>query len=307
MQRGLFWSFLASFLAAAFLIPYRYAGEEASRLAAATAMFVVAAVFSAAIASFRPRGAGRVLDRVALGAAVGLAVFTVLGNLGIAFALPRIGTGLTSVVLKAQVVLTPMLAIPVLKEQASLRIWGGAMLALSGVAIPQLLAEPGQGDAVGYLWAFGAAVAFAGMQLLTRRVITRIDPPVVNAVRLVLAAVVLQLLPGGRDAWSLSVTTWMFAAAAGFLGPGLSRLCLMTAARHISPSLTALVSLAGPVLAFGLGYLFFAEVPSAWEIAGSGLVLVGVLLPVLPNVRVRELGVKSNRPRSGIHSRARND
>ena len=279
--RGLIWSLLATFLAAGFLIPYRFAGDEASRFATTTAMFVVAAAFNAAVALFRPPGTGPRFDRVALATAGALSVFTVLGNLGIAFALPRIGTGLTSVVLKAQVVLTPLFAIPFLGERASSRLWAGAVLALGGVVLPQAVESSPTGDVVGYTWAFLAAVAFAGMQLLTRRVIARIDPPVVNSMRLVVAALVLQLLPAGRDAWNLSGTAWGFAAAAGILGPGLSRLCLMAAARHVSPSLTALVALLGPIVAFGLGYVFFAEVPLPSEVAGAGLILVGVLLPLL--------------------------
>lgn len=282
LARGLVWSLGATFLAAAFLIPYRYAVASAPRLAAMTAMFVVAAIFSAGVASIQARGARPSLDRVTLTTAIALALWTVLGNLGIALALPDIGTGMTSVVLKAQVILTPMLAIWFLKERASSRLWFGAILAMAGVAIPQVVTRESVGDAMGYAAAFVAAVAFSGMQLVTRRVITRIEPAVVNSIRLVLAVGVLQCIPDGRGVWSLSADTWGFAAAAGVLGPGLSRLCLMAALRHVSPSLTALVALLGPVLAFGLGYVFFSEAPTVLEVAGAGLILLGVLNPLWP-------------------------
>ncbi|MEL7369993.1 MAG: DMT family transporter, partial [Myxococcota bacterium] len=191
------------------------------------------------------------------------------------------------VVLKSQVVLTPIVSVWALGERASGRFWSGALVALAGVALPALIASDEGHSPLGYGLAFVAAVGFCGMQIVTRRVIHRIEPARVNAIRLVMAIGALQLLEEGRAAWSLNSQTWAYAAAAGVLGPGLSRLCLMTAVRYLSPSVIALVALIGPIFAFALGALFFGEAPSEWELLGAGLILLGIVWPFGASFRTK--------------------
>ncbi len=272
----------AVFMAAAFLIPYRYAVEGAPRFTAMTAMFVSAGVFNAGVAAVYTKRWG--FDAVALKAAVVLATFTFIGNLGIAQSLPTIGAGMTSVVLKSQVVLTPVIAYWALSERLSGRFWAGAVLALAGVALPAVVEQQGFVASLGYGWAFVAAVGFAGMQIVTRRVIDRIEPAAVNALRLFLVVAVMQSSAEGRAVWSAPASVWLAAGLAGLLGPGLSRLALMTAVRYVSPSFTALVALVGPIFAFGLGAVFFSEAPTTTDLLGAGLVLAGVLWTLLPTL-----------------------
>ncbi|MEO1234664.1 MAG: DMT family transporter, partial [Myxococcota bacterium] len=268
VARGVGWSLLAALFAAAFLVPYRYSVELAPRGTAMTAMFVVAVVFNGAVAFAQVGHRMLRFDRVAGVLAIALAAFTIAGNLGIGGALPDIGAGMTSVVLKAQVILTPALAVFLLSERAPSRLWVGGCVALLGVAAPQWLAAEPRGT-VGYAWALLGATAFALMQIVTRRVIDRIQPAAVNALRLVLAVIVLHGWPEGRAAWSASWTLWAAAGLAGILGPGVSRLCLMAALHHVSPSLTALIALIGTVFAFLFGFFFFGETPSGLELAGA--------------------------------------
>ena len=284
LGRGLTLSFLATFFAAGYLIPYRYAVDGSSHFAAMGAMFLFAILFNGGLALAQFQKKALHFDREAVSTAVALAACTIVGNLGIALALPDIGTGMTSVLLKAQVILTPWMAWWALDEHASPRLWVGAVLAMLGVALPQLIEGSHQGD-IGYAWALIAAVAFASMQIITRRVIVRIQAASVNTLRLVMALLALQLLPEGRGMWTLSPSVWLAAAAAGLLGPGLSRICLMAALEHMSPSLTALVALIGPILAFGLGYLAYGETPGGLEMSGAVLILVGVFWAMLPSLR----------------------
>jgi drug/metabolite transporter (DMT)-like permease len=283
--RGVGWSLLAAAFAAGFLIPYRLAVESAPRLSAMTAMFVVAAMFNASVAAAQVGRRLLEVDRIAARTAVALALCTIAGNAAIAFALPDIGAGMTSAVMKAQVILTPLLAARFLGESASRRLWVGAVLALAGFVVPQVAQAGGLRGSAGYALAFGAAVAFAAMQIVTRRVIHDIQPASVNTLRLLMAVGALQLVPEGRAAWRLTPEIWLYAGLAGVLGPGLSRLSLMAALGHISPSITALVALVGPVLAFGLGYAFFGEAPTSLEVAGAALILFGVLWPLIPGLR----------------------
>ena len=302
MVPGLLWSIAAAFWAAAFLIPYRFAVDAAPRLTAMAAMFLAAGVFNAAIAAvqafraqqarhatntntagvrrMRPSEAPR--HRVELVAAIALTVCTIVANFGIAIALPRVGTGMTSVILKSQVVLTPILAMFALGERMPGYFWAGALVALTGVALP-VVQEPDLAlGVVGYGAATVAAVGFAAMQIVTRRVIDRIRPAWVNALRLFMCFGLLQLLSDGRQVWSIDRTAWGLAILAAVFGPGFSRLSLMFAVRYVSPSVTALVALFGPLFAFGLGAVFFDEAPTAVDLLGAAIILAGVLWALFP-------------------------
>ncbi len=79
-----------------------------------------------------------------------LAVCTVAGNGGISLALPEIGAGMTSAVMKAQVLLTPLLAIWLLREPVSPRLWVGASVALFGFGLPQWFERGSGGVGTGY-------------------------------------------------------------------------------------------------------------------------------------------------------------
>ncbi|MCA9554582.1 MAG: DMT family transporter [Myxococcales bacterium] len=282
-RRGVLLTLAASFFAALFLIPYGAAVKLADRGSVVAAMLLSAAIFNTALALVRERQ--RILsgwDRLSLVSAALLAVGTVLGNSGVALALPDIGPGMTSTVLKAQVIITPALSLWFLKERPGGRLWAGGVLALLGFALPQAVAGEWAGS-VGYLSAFIAAWGFAGMQVLTRRVVQRIRIAPVNALRLWVAVALLLALPTelGGGGLTLSREAWALAAAAGFLGPGLSRLCLMSAVRYISASRTALLAMVGPLMAFGFGYLFHRTVPTGLQAVGAVLILGGVLWPTL--------------------------
>jgi drug/metabolite transporter (DMT)-like permease len=299
-RRGVLLTLAASFFAALFLIPYGAAVARADRGSVVAAMLLSAAVFNTGLALIQERQ--RVLrgwDRLSLASAGLLAVGTVLGNSGVSVALPDIGPGMTSTVLKAQVIITPALSVWALKERPGGRLWAGGILALGGFALPQVLAGDWRGS-TGYGAAFIAAWGFAGMQVLTRRVVHRIRIPPVNALRLWLAVAILLLLPpelgGGRLA--LSKEAWLLAAAAGLLGPGLSRLCLMSAVRYISASRTALLAMVGPLMAFGFGYLFHRAVPTGAQAVGAVLILAGVLWPTL-SAAATGRGVAPPPPRPG--------
>ena len=300
LARGMILSLFAAFFAAAYLIPYRYAVDRAPHFAVMTAMFLVAVVLNGILTIARSKRRPIHLNREAILTALALAVCTIIGNLAVARALPDIGTGMTSMVLKAQVILTPLMVWWVLGERSSHRLWWGALVALSGVVVPHII-DNTKGGAMGYIWALLAATAFASMQIVTRRVIMRIQSASVNMVRLGMAVLALQLLPEGREAWSLPLPVWGAAAVAGLFGPVLSRLCLMLALKDLSPSVTALIALIGPVFAFGLGFIFFGETPGPLELLGALLILAGILWAILPSLR-DVFGFSPNHSRREVQS-----
>ncbi|MBX2812272.1 MAG: DMT family transporter [Myxococcales bacterium] len=290
---------MAALFAAAFLIPFRQAIEYAPHFSVITAMFVVATVFNGCVMVLRPSGPPRIRDRDTIVTAVALAVCTVAGNVGVALALPLIGAGMTSVILKAQVIITPFLVWWVFKETPTSRLWVGVSLSLVGCIVPHWSAGS-DGDGHGYGWALLAALGFASMQILTRKVIHRVQTSVVNMLRLLVTVFFLHLIPEGRAAWMLPLWVWLLAGTAGLFGPGMSRLCLMGALRYMSPSHTALVALVGPVFAFILGYVFLQEIPSGTDILGSLLIFAGVVWVLLPRILAVMGEVSGERSRPGV-------
>ena len=286
-RTGVWLSLTAAALAALFLIPYKLASERAAADLVSLAMLSCAAVFNTLTTAGGKMGArerpARSLGLAVLVAAA-LAVLTAAGNVAAARALTSAAPGLVSVVQQTQVVFVAAASAVLLGERITLRFGVGVGVALAGFAVMRLPLGDVAGAAppTGLLWAVVSALCFGLMLVITRAVIQRIDPVLVNAIRLWLAAAVIAVLPGRiAGALALDPITWGLAASAAFLGPFLSRLSLMYAARHLPASRAALLALATPVFAFGFGFAALGLVPTLRELLGGALILAGIALPLL--------------------------
>ncbi len=277
--RGVLLTAAASAFGAIFLVPYQAAVAAGDRASATAAMIASAAVFNVIVAMWRRRG----VEAPAPGTmrvALALAVLTIAGNVSIAHSLPQIGAGMTSVVMKSQAVLTPLIAWVTIREKVSPHLFVGLAFALGGFLVMQYADV--DANAVFPWWALAAAVAFSGMLIVTRRYIRGRSTTDINAIRLVIAVVLVYAIPAelGGARFFGSSALWINAALAGLLGPGISRLLLMSALRYVTASMVALVGLVGPVFAFVVAYFVFGDVPTPIEIAGAVLILGGVAWPV---------------------------
>jgi drug/metabolite transporter (DMT)-like permease len=289
---GVWLSLTAAALAALFLIPYKLASERASADLVTLAMLACAAVFNTVttvagkLSAMRARAherPARSLGLAMLVAAV-LAVLTAAGNFAVAQALTSAAPGLVSVVQQTQVVFVAAASALLLGERITVRFGVGVGVALAGFLVMRLPVGEVAGAAAptGLLWAVVSALCFGMMLVITRRVIQRIDPVLVNAIRLWLAVAVISVLPGRlAGVLALDPATWALAVGAAFLGPFLSRLSLMYAARHLPASRAALLALATPVFAFGFGFAVLGIVPTLRDLLGGTLILTGIALPLL--------------------------
>lgn len=290
-RTGALLSLMAALSAAAFLIPYKQAaGTGAPRDVVVMVMLLAAAMLNTVLFLGKRLRAGRAHAaaprrsvRLTMIVALVLAGFTALGNRAVAEALVHLGPGLTSVVQQTQVLFVAAASTLLLGERITPRFAAGAVIALAGFAVMRLPGQAGSAlELGGMLWAVVSALSFGAMHVVTRKVIQRIDPVPVNALRLWLAVAVLACWPGRlASLGGLDTRTWALAAAAAFLGPFLGRICLMYAVRHISASHSTLLNLTSPVFAFGLGFLAFGTAPTGLELAGGALILTGIALPVL--------------------------
>ncbi len=294
VSRGVILAMVSTILAAAFLVPYRMAAMQAPAELVALAMLSVAALFNTLTnLTGRVRNRDRARPPRHLGLTLGisalLGTFTSLGNFAVAQSIGSLGPGLTSVVQQTQVVFVAVASLLLLGERITLRFVIGTAVALAGFGVMRLVdgsasAGPPETviDGVGLAWATLAAMCFGLMHVIIRKVIHRIDPVAVNAIRLWLAAALLLAWPGRIEAaLALSPEVWAVCAAAAFLGPFVARLCLMYAVRYISASRSALIVLAAPVFAFGFGFIAFGIVPTRYELLGGLLILAGITVPLL--------------------------
>jgi len=281
-RRGDLLALVSALLGACFLLAFRASNAEAPRAAAVLAMLGWSAIFNGALALARARGRITRPRPVTLRAAVVLGVLTILGNVGVAGALQELDPGLTSTVMQTQIFVVGIGGWLLLGEMLTGRFFVGAAFALAGFA---LLGGIHSGvtsvSAVGLAFAVLASVSFGAMLVYTRKIIRQIDPVRVNVLRLILAVGVMGawLIPQGVLG-ELSRSVWLTTAIAAACGPFASRLCLMFATRHISAARTKLITLLSPVFAFALEIAWLGELPTGTELAGAGLILTGVLLPI---------------------------
>lgn len=284
LRRGLAFSFAGALCSALYLFPYKRAAAFAPAHVLAFALLVVAALLTSAVAMVEARRSSRSPRRarsVLWATSALLAVVTISGNWCGAQAVARLEPAIASVLLRTEVVFVGGMAALLLGERLTPALGLGALTALLGLVVmrwPLRLDAPGEGA----VWALGAAASFGLMQVVTRRVIEHISPLAVNAVRLWLAVALLALVPGTLvGALAAGPQFWGFVTAAGLFGPFLGRLCIMYSLRTLRAAHSALLLLLAPVLAFLIGYVGWGTLPTALEVAGGALMLVGIALPSL--------------------------
>lgn len=286
-----------AFFAAVYLLPYKAATRLAPADQVVLPMLLVAALLNSLplllghASHSRQKREGHQSIGLSLMAAALLGVFSCLGNEAVARALALVAPGITAVVLRTQVVFVALGGRLLLQEKISARFWIGAGLALGGMAILRLSGDAPAVTFWGLIWALVAAASFGAMQVTVRRTIHRIDPMLVNTLRLWLASALLAMLPGrAAGLTTASASVWALTAAAALAGPVISRLLLMAALRHIPAAMSSLALFTQPVFAYMLAAPLFGVLPGSLEVAGCGVVLCGIALPVLEHLRQRDTG-----------------
>jgi inner membrane transporter RhtA len=287
----------ASVLAAAYLIFFKAGSLYAAPEALVLPMLLCAAGFNSCMVFARNQSLRFRLDRTSLVVALTMGALSALGNEAMAHALALIGPGLASVMLRTQVVIVAVGGIFFLGEKVNLRFWLGAALAMVGFALLQAGRDfAGDDVLIGMLWALVAAFSFGAMQVVVRKTVHRIDHSLVNSLRLWLAAGLLACVPGRVGLLSeVDHWVWLLCAAAGLVGPVISRLMMMAALRHVTAAMSTLVMNLAPVFAFAAGGVVFAIWPGWLEIVGSAVMLVGIALPVTEVIGKRLDGSRDSR------------
>jgi probable blue pigment (indigoidine) exporter len=220
-----------------------------------------------------------------------LVVLGLLGGLiflaGQVFAVLHVGASIAAFVAGLYAVFAAVLAPLFLPERISARAMAGFGAALVGTA---LLAEldPGAPDVVGLGWGLLAAISFALFLVLARRwsrpygldgltiAFTTLLAAALGFGAVVLVTDPASLLPPGIGAEAVVAMFWLVVTAA------VGQVLTAASVRYIPASRSAAFLLLTPISATVLATVLLGERPSALQLAGGLLVLVGIAAATLP-------------------------
>ncbi|SLN61383.1 Riboflavin transporter [Pseudoruegeria aquimaris] len=201
----------------------------------------------------------------------------------------------------AMPLLTVVFAALILGEQVRLFRFGAVGLGLLGVLIvlwPRLAgsgASLGDGAALGALFVLGSATLAALAQITIRRMVaTETTSSIVFWFSITATLASLLTLPFGwvvPAAWQMGLLV-----LSGFLG-GVGQILLTSSYRHADASLLAPFDYTSMLLALGIGYFLFGEIPTPMMLTGAALIITAGVLIIW---RERQLGLRRGRARPNM-------
>ena len=189
------------------------------------------------------------------------------------------------------VVLTPLIALVLVRSRIGLSVWGGVALSTIGLA---MLSGIHAGSVTGDLLVLAAAAVYSLQIVLMERYAPRYDAVAFTLVEMLAAGVALGLvaaalgdlhLPHGWTVWGALLVTGVFASALAFL-------VQTWAQRRTSATRTALAFTMEPVWTAFFGYTLAGDRLGLLGWGGCALIMAGIVLAepaaagaLVPNLR----------------------
>lgn len=169
--------------------------------------------------------------------------------------------------------LVTALGVPVLGERVGPRRWAAVIVGFAGVAI---MLRPGAAGVAGFL-SLGALAALAGTVLYALNVllIRRFSRTESNAALILYSTMVMTVgcVPFLPSVFVMpDATGWVLLIATGLLG-GIGMLAITEAFRIAPVAIIAPFEYTAMLWAVLFGWMFWNELPDAWIIAGSAIVI----------------------------------
>lgn len=177
--------------------------------------------------------------------------------------------------------------------------WGALVVSLGGMALVVAGAQSlGSVDPIGIGLALVAALAQVFYVLAARHGFAHVPAPQAAALTMggaatlyVLVALVIGSLAGLGQPLA-STAAFVPVLLAGVIGAGIPTLAFILGIRRLGPSQAAILSTLEPVVGTALAAWLLAELPTAVQLAGGGLILVAaVLLQLRPGPRAEHEAV----------------
>ncbi|MGQ5259309.1 EamA family transporter [Micromonospora sp. ZYX-F-536] len=172
----------------------------------------------------------------------------------------------------------------------------GSVAALAGLAFVLDLAGTADFHPVGVLWGLGAALGLAGYFVLAGRVDPRLPSVAMASGGMAVGAAALLIIgltgvlplratfgevtfAGQRTSWLVPIVGLSLVAAV------IAYLAGIAGTRILGPRLSSFVGLTEVLFAVLIAWLFLDELPTAWQLFGGAMIVAGVALVRLDELR----------------------
>lgn len=210
------------------------------------------------------------------------AIFTLAGNWASARSIYYLAPAVVTTMMRVEILFVAFIASYFLSEKVTKRFWFGFAMVALGFYLMQPSVSFENDWWLGLLLAVSAALIFACKAVVTRAYIHSIDPSLVNTARLWLSVLLWFPLQRHLPDWDIWDENFLILVCiAAFLGPFLGRIAFMNSSRFIEARISALVVGISPVLAVFFSWLFINSIPSASELTGGSLVMLGTIVSLL--------------------------
>jgi len=217
-------------------------------------------------------------------AGLGLLAFTLSNHLSMA-SLVYLDAG-TNGVLAGTSPLFAVIGAPLARERPAWAAIFGAAVGFAGVALLAGDAHLGTAALVGVLMALAGAAAWTLYTLFGRRSAVGVDPLAFTAVAGLAGAIPLGLLAAADTAatplTAPSIGVALAALWCGIAGTGVTYTLWINALRHLPASRVAPTQYLNPPMGLFFAWLILAKSPSPALLAGTALILLGVVFAQQP-------------------------
>ena len=191
-----------------------------------------------------------------------------------------------------------ILAILFLGETVRWHRWTATLVGFGGVLImlrPGALLS-GEGIALdGFLAALGMAAGIAVAVIMVKR-LPKSEHQAVMLLWFCLASIALAVVPAIQAWQNPSLEQWLMLAGVGVIGVSGQSL-IIRAYRAGEASFVAPFDYSKILFAMAFGFLFFAEIPEIWTLAGAAVIVASSLYIAQREVK---LGTRKERERAGV-------
>jgi len=169
--------------------------------------------------------------------------------------------------------------------------WVGTAAAVTGISLMLLSSgADARFDKAGLMFCLLAGFSYASYTLLAKHLVGLASPFVATLLIFSVAAVIaVPVAALVSPAFVASPSTWVMVIYLGVVVTGVAFLLFSHALRRVSAASCVTLSLAEPLTAFVLAIIVVGEQPGALAYGGLGLVLIGLLLVVWGETRVRQV------------------
>ena len=201
------------------------------------------------------------------------------------FGMANTRAGIASLLLAGTPLLTALLSASLGHERVERRVWAGLVCTLAGITMvvaSSAASHSGDTTLVGDLLLLGASISWAFYTVGSKPLVAKYGALPVTAWTLWSGTIgiVLMGIPAlaQADISAIEPSMWGAILYAGCLSIGFAYVIWYNGVKLLGNARTSVYSNLVPVLAMGVAWLWLAEVPSAGQMVGAGVIIGGVSL-----------------------------